>query len=225
MLFRLSFAVAMLVLSLNVSVAFDIEKANPIEKGFVLVAALVLLTRSRIDKTLVPPALTLLAATFASALMTQFAAFEWNFYFRQMINFISLLIFLTAVPRESDRLDFLRIMAYVPLLQVGVGVAYAAAGLRPLFAVDATIGVPRLAGSSIPAFLAGVSVCGALAAMFYADQKNKSYIWLAAVNFLICLLTAGRMATFVGVVAGGGIFLFGFKRFAKYKLPMVVAGL
>jgi len=225
MAFRLTFIAAMAVLTLNISAVFNVEKANPIEKAFVLAASLVLLARGKLDRALIAPALLILTATLISAIFTTYPHFSWDYYIRQQVNLASLLIFLMTIPTLQDRDDFFRILAFVPLAQVAVGICYAGLGIRPLFHVDSTIGVPRLSGTTIPAFLAGFCVVGGLAAMFYAEAKEKtSYLWLAAVNGVILLLTAGRMASFVALITWGAAFAFGFKRKAQLKYYLGLAG-
>ncbi len=224
MLFRIAFLTAMFVLSLNISVVFNVEKANPIEKALIFVSALCIIIRGRVDKKLIIPVCIMVIATILSALLTQYPEFKWVTYLRQSINLITLWIFLVVIPREEDRLDFLRIMAFVPLLQVALGLAYAVLGIKVLSAVDATIGVARLGGSVSPPFLAGVAATGAIAAMFYAEAKNLRYLYLAGINLGICVLTAGRMATFVGVASCVSLFLLNFRNLRPYKVPLLLAG-
>jgi O-antigen ligase len=107
-----------------------------------------------------------------------------------------------------------------------VGAFYAGLGLRPLFSIDSTIGVPRLGGATIPAFLAGFAVVGGMCALLYADAKNKpKYLWLVALNGFILILTAARMATLVAIITWGAIFLFGFKQKGRLKFYLAVAGI
>ncbi len=226
MAFRLIFLVTVAVLTLNVSVVFNVEKANPLEKAFVLAASLAILLRGKVDRALVPPALLIFAATLVSAAFTAYPGFSWDFYVRQLVNLTSLLVFLITIPQAKDRDDFFRILAFVPLAQVAVGLGYAAAGIRPLFSIDSSIGVPRLSGTTIPAFLAGFCVVGGLAAMFHAEAKNKmAYLWLTGVNGMILLLTAGRMASLVAAITWGAAFLFGFRRKVQLKFYLGLAGL
>lgn len=224
MIFRIAFLTAMFVLSLNISIVFNVDKANPIEKALIFASALCILIRGRVDRILIIPVCIMIFATVLSALLTQFADFEWSTYLRQSVNLITLWIFLVVVPREQDRLDFLRIMAFVPSLQVVLGLAYAVLGIKVLSTVDATIGVARLGGSVSPPFLAGVAATGAIAATFYAEAKNLRYLYLAGINLGICVLTAGRMATFVGVTSCISLFLLNFQNLRRYKLPFVLAG-
>ena len=225
MSFRIAFLFAMLVLSMNVSVAFNMEGANQVEKATVLFASVILLMRGTIDRALILPALVIIFATALGAVLTSYPGFEWDLYFRQMVNLLSLLIFLTVLPKEEDRITFLKVMALVPLLQVAIGVFYAGIGLKPLMVIDSTIAVPRLAGSTGAPFLAGVAAAGSAAALFIVESGNKKYLWLAAINLLICLLTAGRMATFAAILCCGAIFIFGLREMRTVKLTVMIAGL
>jgi hypothetical protein len=225
MAFRFIFIAAMAVLTLNISVVFNVEKANPVEKAFMLAAAVAILMRGKIDRTLVAPALLIFLATLVSALFTGYPHFSWDTYARQLVNLASLLVFLVTIPLTKDRDDLFRVLAFIPLAQVAVGICYAALGLQPLFYMDSSIGVPRLAGATIPAFLAGFAVVGGLAALFYADIKDKPrYLWLVALNGFILLLTAARMATLVAIITWGAAFIFGFRRQYRLKFYLAIAG-
>lgn len=223
MIFRVAFATVLLVLSLNISVVFGIEKANPIEKAFILASALIIALRGELDRTLVGCAIVIVFGTFVSASLTDFSAFSWDLYFRALVTVVATLLFLVTVPRVEDRDALLLLLALTPPLQVALGAVYQALGVWPMDKAD-VYGVVRLAGSTIPAFLGAAAATGAVAAMAYASQRDMRYLALVGVNTIILLLTGSRMATAAGAIACIGILLFGFQRNRSAKYLIIVGG-
>jgi O-antigen ligase len=223
MLFRIAFIAALVVLSLNISVVFNVEKANPIEKAFVLAAAILMALRGKIDRTLMAFAGVVVFGTLLSAVLTDFAAFSWDLYLRALITLAATLLFLITVPRAADRDVVLITLALVPILQVVLGLAYNAVGLWSMFKAD-SFGVVRLAGSTIPAFLGATAATGAVAAMAYASQKDMRFLIILAINTVILLLSGARMATAAAALGCAGVLLFGFQRNRAAKYLIIAGG-
>jgi hypothetical protein len=223
MLFRFVFAAAMVMLSLNISVIFSIDKANPLEKGLILAAAVVIAMRGRIEHTLVPGCAIIIGATLLSAVATGYENFSWDIYMRSLVTFVTLLLFLAVIPREDDRDWVLIVLAFTPLLQVVLGVAYAALGIKPMFRPD-SFGVMRMQGSTGTAFLGAATATGAVAAMAYAHLKDMRYLALVAINAGILLLSGARMATAAAVIGCAGLLFFGFRRDPHARYLIMIGG-
>lgn len=87
----------------------------------------------------------------------------------------------------------LKVIAWVPAVSVVVGVGLVAAGVfESLFLADAT-GASRLAGATIPAYLAATGSCAVLASALLARERA---VWsvVAVLNIGIVLATSGRGA-------------------------------
>ncbi len=92
---------------------------------------------------------------------------------------------------------------WVPTAAVGFGAVLAAAGLRPLFAPDES-GSIRLAGSTHPAFLAGLAMMAVYAALVELYRTGRTrYSLLVGLNFLILVATGSRSPLFCAVMVTG----------------------
>jgi O-antigen ligase len=102
------------------------------------------------------------------------------------------------LPRRWSR-AVARVVQFVPLFALLVGVALGASGIKPLFTGQAGI---RLAGPGHPAFLAGFALAGiwaSLLALFIGGRRRD--LALLGLNFAILVLTGARapLAIAVGV--------------------------
>lgn len=223
MIFRVVFVLSLVVISLNISAVFDVGKANPVEKTFVLLAAILIAARGRIDRTLMGCAVVIVFGTFVSAALTDYAAFSWDLYARALITMVAALLFLVTVPREDDRDFVLRMLPLVAPLQVALGIAYSMVGVLVLFKAD-SFGVVRLAGTTGPAFLAMSAMTGAVASLAYASQRDLRYLFTLAVNVVILMLSGGRMATAAAALGCAGLLFFGFQRNRTAKYMIMIGG-
>ncbi len=85
----------------------------------------------------------------------------------------------------------------MPLLCVVLGFVYQAIGVKPMFAVEFSTGLPRYMGSlSSAAFTSALAMCGLFSAVQMMLHTKRSYALLAIIN-LVVLLAAGGRATLV----------------------------
>lgn len=223
MAFRLAFLIAMAVALLDLEIVLNIEKANPIEKGILIVAGLIYVaSRRREDKNLVLLA-ALLSAVTLTAMFCTFPLFTWNRFARSAVSLLAFLLLLCAWPTKSDRRFVLTVLAFAPLAAVALGCCYQIVGLRKLFEVD-FLGTTRLGGSIGPAFLGALAATGATAAAFlYGDRLKTSWLALAAVDIGLAALSGSRMAFVVGVCVTGFVMLAQRKNFL-FRFVIVVYG-
>lgn len=218
------FALAILVNVLNVEIAFGFEKANPVEKAFLLIACVALAFRGKLSLGRLFWVSLAYSGTLCAALFTSYPEFSWNYYLRGSVSFLAPLLYLVFTPSRSDQKFILRTLAWMAITEVGIGIIYSALGLHPMWARDSLGGV-RLQGPSVAAFLAAAAVTSALAALIYAEQANRRYLVLAASNVVILLLTAGRMATLVFSLSGLAVFFLAYRRHLHAKVLLVLVGL
>jgi O-antigen ligase len=97
--------------------------------------------------------------------------------------------------RWTDQI--IRITAWTPLIDVALGAAFGALGIRPLF-IDS--GGARLAALSHPAFLAGFALAGVYASLIELFRTGANR-WLALLlaNLAILLLTGARAPATYGL--------------------------
>nr|WP_321983561.1 O-antigen ligase family protein [uncultured Lichenicoccus sp.] len=92
---------------------------------------------------------------------------------------------------------------WVPTAALVFGLVLAAAGVRPLFAPDES-GSIRLAGSTHPAFLAGLAMMAVYAALVELYRTGRGrYSALLGYNFLILVGTGSRSPLFCAVMVTG----------------------
>ena len=92
---------------------------------------------------------------------------------------------------------------WVPTLAVGFGALLAVSGLRPMFAPDES-GSVRLAGSTHPAFLAGLSMMAVYAALVELYRTGRGrYVALVGLNFVILVVTGSRSPLFCAIMVTG----------------------
>lgn len=223
MIFRIVFLLSLVVISLNIPVVLDIEKANPVEKAFVLLAAILIAMRGRIDRTLAGCALVIVFGTFISAALTDYSAFSWDLYARALITMVAALLFLVTIPREDDRDFVLKLLTLVAPFQVALGFVYGAIGIWSVFKSD-SLGVVRLAGTTGPAFLAMSAMTGAVASLAYASQRDLRYLIALGANVIILMLSGGRMATAAAALGCAGLLFFGFRRNRTAKFMIMIGG-
>ncbi|MGX2039523.1 O-antigen ligase family protein [Methylocaldum sp. MU1018] len=222
MAFRRLFLLAQLVLVINMERLLSMANANPVEKLFLILAALLFaFTRPRIRANFVLLGFIILV-TFVCGLLSEFDAFTWNRYLRSLVSLCAFLLFFTAVPEDRDRDFMLLIAAFIPLVSVLLGTVYEALGISRLWITD-YLGTRRLAGDMGPAFLGGAGFTGAVAASYLTLQKRPRYLLLALVNAGITMLTASRMPSALALGVTGAM-LFMESRSAVFRVLMILYG-
>lgn len=212
MLFRIAILVAYGFFIINAGAVLKVEAVNVLEKGAFLIAATLYVTgRPRSNVILCLLGLNCLLIFFLG-FYTTYPGFSWSTLVKSLNQIFIVYMLLACVPTEEDRDAFLKIAAWMPIVSALLGVLYQVAGLRVAFGHEYSTGLMRFQGSLIPAFLAGVAMCGAFAAMQFALLKQPLYFAVAAANFLVLLLTGGRASLAVTLVVCG---------FSFYMQPQV----
>jgi hypothetical protein len=215
---------ALLVLSLNISEMFNVEKANAIEKGLLLIAAIILMLRGRIIWSAFAWAIFIAFSTLISAAFTSYVNFDWIVYLRGLVSLITTLLFFVTIPTSEDGDFMLLCFIFLPLSQVAISAFYQAKFGISMFRTDGLTQELRLAGTSGPAFLSPLAAAGAFAAVFLADFKNRLYLLMVPVNAVILLLTAARMPALVFAVCCGSALLFCFRGQIAMKFFIFLGG-
>ena len=96
---------------------------------------------------------------------------------------------------------------WIPTLILAFGVPLAAAHIQPFLAADEG-GSVRLAGSTIPAFLATLAMTAAYACLIELYRTGRSrYLWLFGVNFMILVGSGSRSPLASAVMVTGIAFI------------------
>ena len=223
MAFRLAYLLAIFVSLLDLEIVLNIEKANPLEKGLLIIAALIYCaTRIRENNNFVLLAAIVASATLG-AIFCSFPLFTWNRFARSLISLLAFLLFLCAWPTAKDRRFVMLVLALAPLTAIVLGGGYQVLGLRKLFEVD-VLGTTRLGGSVGPAYLGAIAATGATAAAFlYGDRMRGIFMLLAATNVGIAALSGSRMA-FAVAVAGTGFVTLAQRKNFLFRTVVIVYG-
>jgi O-Antigen ligase len=222
-LFRVLFVVQALVLAIDLRTLLHHQGnfENIIQKALILVTGAAFILTRPMRRGVVALICAMVMTSFFCAMGSEYRGFEWRAYAGGVVSIIAPFILLAAEPDEQDCLLGLRVFAALPLLMVALGVIYAVFGISPLFMTD-QLGALRLAASQGPAFLAAACLFGAFAALELADQRHIGYAVLVLINFIILVLTGGRMALALTLVVCAIAYLRGFQRFPliKFFMPM-----
>lgn len=182
--------------------SFGVEAAPLVSKVFLLFAALFLLFSGRLAEGNLLVGILAIAIVYTSAIATDYSYFEWSVFLFSLNQIVTLFIFLSVRPSVGQMLSVLKIIAWAPAFSLFIGMCYEVIGVGSLFGIDGMTDAMRLQGSTIPAFLAGVTLSAAFSSMllYYLDN-NKKFVFLLFFNFAVILLTAARMPIFLcGVI-------------------------
>jgi O-antigen ligase len=204
--FTYLFAIGYYIFILNLEKAFGFEQAVLVSKSIMMAAAFLAVLSRPIRHEVFLLACCILAIAVMSGVFTEFADFQWGIWLRAMNQLVVPLFMLSVTPTEKDRRTLLKALAFAPLFSLVVGALYQAIGKGTLFGMDNVSHVWRLQGSLIPAFLAGICLSAAVAAMILSQHVSKKYLYLCLFNCLALLLTAARMPLAVFLLLGGYYF-------------------
>ncbi|GAA5217694.1 hypothetical protein GCM10025776_23400 [Corallincola platygyrae] len=163
--------------------------------------------------------------TLFSAFFTANDSLSWSTYLKSITQIFIIFMLLSAVPNSEEQDFIARWVAWLPTISLVLGIAYHVVGVKSVVNVEYASGVPRLGGSLIPPFLAGLCIAGAYAAIRQAEKVNPKYLYLAAFNFLILLLTSARMPLFIATMICFIAFMFGMRGKTGIKTLVVFFGL
>ncbi|WP_234086641.1 O-antigen ligase family protein [Azonexus sp. R2A-61] len=211
---------------LSLEKAFGMEFAPLVSKLFLLFSALFCVFFNRIDEINLISVFFVLALISISGVLTDYHYFEWSIFFLALNQVVSLFLLFVATPRKNQMVTVVRLVMYSPLLSITAGVFYEMIGVGSIFGIDGAIEVPRLQGSTVPAFLAGISLSGVLSALllYYYQGKKQNIFWFVF-NFCILLLTAARMPIALGCFLVATIFFIIDKSSLAKKLLTLLAGI
>lgn len=181
--------------------SFGLEMAPLVSKILLLFSAIFLLFSGQVIGLNVFLGLVVVGVVLMSAIATDYFYFEWSILFFSLNQIVTLFLFLSVRPSPAQMFGILKIIAWAPAFSLMVGMVYQIIGVGSLFGVDGMTDAPRLQGSTIPSFLAGLTLSAAFASILLYYCGNKKFWILLCFNFIVILLTAARMPIFLcGVV-------------------------
>ncbi len=190
--------VTMIFMSMDLGRNFDIPNANQIEKGLVILWGVTALIVGRINWLGVFGYFLLTAVIVISAFFTDYEYFDPLTSLMSYTQIIAILSFFLVILDDRYMLLSIKVIAFSAVIALIVGLMYMIAGFRELFMYEYSTGVPRMGGSTIPAFMAGLSIMSSLTSLYLWLRYDKRYKYLFAISYLCLLLTLGRMAILIG---------------------------
>ncbi len=207
MSFRISFQISYILFIINIGNVLSIPAANLIEKGVFLLSAVIFIMTRMVDKFIIIITAFLIVIIFILSSLSSYPDFEWFIFINALNQIVIIFALLAGFPTEKDRDAILRTAAWLPAGSVMLGACYQVVGLREMFGQEFSTGIYRYQASLIPAYLSGLAMCGAFAALQIALAKRSVYMWLALFNLIILLAAGGRAALVVALVTCGASLL------------------
>jgi len=158
------------------------------------------------------------------AFFTPYPEFTWEPVIFGLNQVLTVYLFMSVRYNSEDAARIFAIASWMPLLMFVVGFVYTLARFHPLFSQTMT-GIVRLQGTSIPAFYAGIAMCGTFAATKMAVHRPQArYVGLVLINLMILLATGARMPAAVAIPLCIILFATSRQLPAKVKLGFPVFG-
>jgi O-antigen ligase len=156
-----------------------------------------------------PPMAALLVIFLASLVAADILpALDWFQMIKSLISLILPFLFLQCVYRREAIDRYIKIITFVPLISVCVGLLLAAAGVQPAFRGEYT-GALRLQGMNIAPYLAQFAYAAFFLCVVQAvAEGQRGYFVLAGINLIIILATGTRMPMLTAAIMGVGVMLF-----------------
>jgi O-antigen ligase len=190
----------MVFMSMDLGRNFEIPNANQIEKGLVILWAMTTVALGRINWFAVVGYVLVSITIFISAVFTEYEYFDYKTSIMSYTQIVAILFFFIAVLDERYMVLCLKIISFAASIALVVGIIFMAAGYRELFKAEYATGVARFGGSTIPAFMAGLSIMSALTSLYLWLRYDQRFKYVFVVSYLCLILTLGRMAILIGTI-------------------------
>ncbi|MEQ3633714.1 hypothetical protein [Thalassolituus sp.] len=190
--------ITMIFMSFDLGRNFDIPGANQIEKGLIILWAITALILGRINWPGVVGFVVITCVIVISSFLTDYEYFDPRTSIMSYTQIIAILFFFLAILDDRYMLLCIKVISLAAVISSTVGVLFMIVGFRELFQAEFATGVPRFSGSTIPAFMAGLSIMSSLASLYLWLRYDARYKYIFALSYLCLILTLGRMAILIG---------------------------
>lgn len=146
------------------------------------------------------PALAITVAAFFSGMFgSVHGKIDLSSMMRALLGSIAPFVVIWIRPRQTTRNHLILAVALGPLLSVAFGIALNIFGIHALFGVD-QYGIPRLQGTTIPAFMAFLAVAAVMASFTEYALSGEARWLLLTIAAALCVLASGTRIPIVCVV-------------------------
>lgn len=193
--------------------------SNPMEKAVLLASGLFFLATRPMDTTRFLILLAFTAIPAISLLGTDFHHTSSDRVIRGYISYMVPWVLMTASPRESDAVMFMKALCWIPLFSTVMGYVLEMGGFTTLFYLGHD-GANRLQGSTLPAFIASSGSLAVIACAMCARHVDQRYWLLALVNLFLIALSGGRMGIAISFIGAAAVVL------TRYRITfgLIVSG-
>jgi hypothetical protein len=220
--FRFFWMLSIALLVLNLGRLSGAINTNPLEKALFLMALLFFCIKNPINKSALTCLGLMSLPIYVFGAFSNFADFSWTRVSMAYLALLSVIGFYVVTPSRRDSELVLKSIAILPvLLLVYGGLLYFAFG-KPMMMRDHT-GAMRLAGATIPAFLAAAGYAASIAAAYlYCNTRKLPYLLLCLTALVVCALSGSRTPSVVAIVSAGVVLYLRFS--GVQRLALIVLG-
>lgn len=193
-------AFSILILAIDVGRNFNVSNANQIEKGMVVVWALVTLWLGRINLFGVLGFFCITLIILISGINTDYVYYDYKTSLMSFTQIMALLFFFIAILDEPSLVSSLKVVSFAATISLVVGSVFSLMGYRELFRAEYATGILRLGGSTVSAFMAGLCIMSSISSLYLWLRYDKRFKYIFIISFICLLLTMGRMALFIGAL-------------------------
>jgi O-antigen ligase len=194
---------------------------NPVEKSMFLIALLFLCIKNPVNKT----ALTFLGMMslpiFVLGAYTLYPEFSWVRLNMAYVALLSIVGFYVVTPTRRDMELVLKSIAILPVVMLAYGGLLFLLFGKPLTMQDHT-GAMRLAGGTMPAFLAAASYAASVAAAYlFCNSRRAVFLFLCLAALVVCALSGTRTPTVVAAASVGAVLFLRFTGVQRVALVVI----
>ena len=220
--FRQFWILSIVLLVLNIGRLTGVVNTNPLEKSVFLIALLFFCIKNPVNK----PALTFFGLMslpiFVLGAYTVYPEFSWVRLNMAYVALLSIVGFYFVTPSRRDMELVLKSIAILPVVMLAYGGLLFLLFGKPLTMQDHT-GAMRLAGGTMPAFLAAASYAACVAAAYlYCNTRRVFFLLLCIAGLVVCALSGTRTPTVVAVASVGTVLYLRFT--GVQRVALVVLG-
>jgi|GEM_PF-4277978 len=197
----------LLLYALNLRLALDIERFNPIEKSTWLMLSLLIILRGNYDKLTGLFILYFFVLVNILLVGVEHPIFSYQVLLFSFTQIPILLILCSAKFNKSELILILKFFICMPALICLIGFFYSLLGITEVFGVEYSTGISRLKGSTISAYLASWCIAAVYACLKVFDYtEEKKYLLIGFLNLYILYLTVARVPLFICLLIAAFVF-------------------
>lgn len=192
--------ISIFIIAVDIGRNFGVPNANQVEKGMIVLWALLTLKLGEINPLAVFGFVSITMIILFSGVNTEYVYYDYKTSLLSFTQIIALLFFFIAILDERNLILSLKVVSFAATISLVVGCVFSLMGYRDLFRAEYATGILRLGGSTVSAFMAGLCIMSSLSSLYVWLRCDERYKYIFLISFVCLLLTMGRMALFIGTL-------------------------